>query len=38
MMDIDKLVGCGPYVLTHYSQEQGLIASKPFKITGGPNL
>ena len=36
MMDIDKLVGCGPYVLTHYSQEQGAYRFQAFQDYWGP--
>ncbi|WP_286680303.1 ABC transporter substrate-binding protein [Tepidanaerobacter sp. EBM-49] len=31
IMDLDKLVGCGPYILTDYSQEQGKYRFQAFK-------
>lgn len=34
--DLDKLVGCGPYILTDYSQEQGAYRFQAFKDYWGP--
>ena len=36
MLDIDKLVGCGPYILTDYSQEQGAYRFMAFEDYWGP--
>jgi len=36
MLDIGKLVGCGPYILTDYNQEQGTYRFQAFKDYWGP--
>ncbi|NLZ52539.1 MAG: diguanylate phosphodiesterase [Thermoanaerobacteraceae bacterium] len=36
VMDLDKLIGCGPYILTDYSQEQGAYRFQAFKEYWGP--
>lgn len=36
VMDLDKLVGCGPYILTDYNQEQGKYRFQAFKDYWGP--
>lgn len=36
MLDMDCLVGCGPYILTDYNQEQGMYQFKAFKDYWGP--
>jgi len=36
MTDLDKLIGCGPYILTDYNQEQGSYRFQAFEDYWGP--